>query len=319
MLLDLYPNIMTEQIAGPLERYADPPHIASRAPTKAVLCSAYGVQIALRTPFGLLDHLPSPLIPVAAGKDSETSSLVRFDFFEVRSAQGQPHFVVAENGSGLFASSDVKVAARVLESRVHLQVAALTDQAIFVHAGVVAWRGRALLLPGSSHSGKSTLVASLIAAGATYYSDEYAVIDLEGRIHPFPRRLRLRGSVEQEPSRDSIASAANGEGLEPLQAAWIMNLVYRPDGAWEPRRLTPGQTLLALLKNTVAVRRQSELTLGTLKLAVQSAAGWQSQRGEADIATSEIVRLMDANHRCSEVNENALEERNLNQLYEEIL
>jgi hypothetical protein len=34
-----------------------------------------------------------------------------------------------------------------------------------------------------SYSGKTTLVSELIRAGATYYSDEYAVIDERGRVH----------------------------------------------------------------------------------------------------------------------------------------
>ncbi len=286
---------------------------------KLVSCSAYGVQVALQTRFDLLEHLPSPLIPVPTREASGTAPLVRFEFVEARSSAGRPLFVVAEDGARLFASPDVKAAARTLESRVHLQVAALTDQAVFVHAGVVAWRGRALVLPGPSQSGKSTLVASLIAAGAKYYSDEYAVIDLEGRIHPFPRRLRLRDAMGQESSAGPVISMVDGEDLEPLQPAWIMNLLYRPDGAWDPKELTPGQTLLALLKNTVAVRRQSELTLKTLKLAVESAMGWQSQRGDADAAAREIVQLMDAGNRRSESNENALEDGNPDQLYDEIL
>jgi hypothetical protein len=306
---------MTEQIAGPIEvRYVDPPETAPRAPMEAVSCSAYGVQVALRTRVDLLEHLPSPLIPVAPSDNSKDAQRVRFEFVETRSAAGSPLFVVAGDGAGIYASADVKVAAQVLESRVHLQVAALTEQAVFVHAGVVAWRGQALILPGPSHSGKSSLVAALIAAGATYYSDEYAVIDLEGRVHPFPRRLRLRGAIEEESPAGLAASPVNGEDLEPLRAAWIMNLRYQPDGIWDPKELTPGQTLLALLKNTVAVRRQSELTLRTLRIAVESASGWQSQRGEAGDTAREVFRLMDAGNRCKEVNERAVEEGNLNQV-----
>jgi hypothetical protein len=311
---------MTEQTVGPIEdRYVDPPQIAPRSPMKVVSCSAYGVQVTILTGSDLLEQLPSPLIPAAPGEGSETIERVRFEFAETHSAEGQPLFVVAEDGTRIFASPDVKVAARVLESRIHLQVAALTSQAVFVHAGVVAWRGRALILPGPSHSGKSSLVASLIAAGATYYSDEYAVIDLEGRIHPFPRQLRLRRAIEQEPPAAPTASRVSSEALEPLQPAWVMSLRYRHDGVWNPKELTPGQTLLALLENTVAVRRQSELTLRTLGLAVQSAVGLQSERGEAGNAAQEIIRLMDAGDRCGEANKKALEEVNLNQLYEEIL
>jgi hypothetical protein len=69
-----------------------------------------------------------------------------------------------------------------------------------VHAGAVVLGERALLMPGATHAGKSSLVAELLRRGATYFSDEYALIDSEGRVHPYPRPLLLRnGSPEQYP------------------------------------------------------------------------------------------------------------------------
>ena len=305
---------MIEQTRGPIDRYVDPPQVATSAPLKLLSCWAYGVRVSLRSTLDLIEHLPSPLIPAAPEENPGSAPHAHFDFVEARSADGRPLFVVAEDSAAVFASSDVRVAARALESHVHLQVAALTDQAVFVHAGVVAWRGRALILPGPSHSGKSSLVASLISAGATYYSDEYAVIDLEGRIRPFPRRLRLRNGVGQEWQASPVPSRQNGEVLAPLQAAWIMNVRYRPDAAWDPKQLTPGQALLALLENTVAVRRQSELTLKTLGRIVESASGWQSERGEAGNAAREIVGLMEEDDRCGDTKERTVTKTNVNQL-----
>src|SRR5215831_2410197 len=78
------------------------------------------------------------------------------------------------------------------ESHLQLTVAEYAPRHIFVHAGVVAWNGNAILIPGPSFSGKSTLVAELLRAGATYYSDEYAVIDDQGKVLPYPRDLRIR-------------------------------------------------------------------------------------------------------------------------------
>lgn len=69
-----------------------------------------------------------------------------------------------------------------------------------VHAGAVLWGERILLLPGITHSGKSSLVAELLRRGATYFSDEYALVDSEGHVHPYPRPLLLRnGCPEQFP------------------------------------------------------------------------------------------------------------------------
>jgi len=54
----------------------------------------------------------------------------------------------------------------VLESEIRQGVAAEARERIFVHAGVVGWRGSAILVPGRSRSGKTTLVAELVMEGA---------------------------------------------------------------------------------------------------------------------------------------------------------
>src|SRR5262245_38089017 len=60
----------------------------------------------------------------------------------------------------------------LLERRAHMYLASETRLVAYVHAGVVKWRGAAILLPGRSFAGKSTLVKTLCEAGATYVSDE---------------------------------------------------------------------------------------------------------------------------------------------------
>ena len=69
----------------------------------------------------------------------------------------------------------------LLEYEFEMHVAEQASRRVFVHAGAVGWNGRAIVLPGQTRSGKTTLVAALVRAGATYYSDEYAVIDTQGR------------------------------------------------------------------------------------------------------------------------------------------
>jgi hypothetical protein len=103
-----------------------------------------------------------------------------------------------------------------LEAHLDLIVAAEARRRLFVHAGVVGWRGRAILIPGPSGSGKTSLVAALIRAGATYYSDEYAVFDPRGRVHPYPRPLSIRGEPG-EPRRPVPASDLGARtGVVPL-------------------------------------------------------------------------------------------------------
>ena len=45
-----------------------------------------------------------------------------------------------------------------MEQEISLFVGEMSKNRIFVHAGVVGWKGRALLLPGPTRTGKSTLV-----------------------------------------------------------------------------------------------------------------------------------------------------------------
>ena len=69
---------------------------------------------------------------------------------------------------------------------------------VFIHAGVVCVGGTSIVIPGSSRSGKTTLVAELVRAGAMYYSDEYAPVDSEGMIHPYAKPLSIRSAASHE-------------------------------------------------------------------------------------------------------------------------
>ena len=89
-------------------------------------------------------------------------------------------------------------------------IAEVARNRVFVHAGVVGWKGRAIVIPGRSYSGKSTLVSELIRAGAAYYSDEYAVFDSRGRVYPFAKPLEMRDVVRHVEEIASDARALGG-------------------------------------------------------------------------------------------------------------
>lgn len=61
-----------------------------------------------------------------------------------------------------------------------------------VHAASVSLGGRAVVIPGRSGAGKTTLALALALAGWTYLSDEVAAIGPGGDVvHPYPRPLAL--------------------------------------------------------------------------------------------------------------------------------
>src|SRR5690348_11129110 len=142
-------------------------------PWPVALCfAAYGAVVVLRASEASLRPSLEQLAPPGAGRiaaerpDVTYSIVVADGWHEIYDGQ-QPI------GRGR-ALEEMLVS---LESQLHLRVATLARTRLFVHAGVVGWRGGAILIPGRSHTGKSSLVAALLALGATYYSDEYAVLD----------------------------------------------------------------------------------------------------------------------------------------------
>src|SRR5262249_29439107 len=104
----------------------------------------------------------------------------------------KPFHRLFSNEEQIARSQDLALLVSAFEQDVQLAVAQKARRKVFVHAGVVGWRGRGIVIPGKSFAGKSTLVHELVRAGATYYSDEFAVLDENGRVHPFARLIALR-------------------------------------------------------------------------------------------------------------------------------
>jgi hypothetical protein len=168
-----------------------------------------------------------------------------------------------------------------LEFDLHLYVAEAARRRLFVHAGVVGWQGRAVIIPGRSFSGKTALVAALVRAGATYYSDDQAVLDARGRVHPFPTALSIRDETGKLLSRCPAEALGGPLGAKPLPVGLVVVTRYRPRAHWRPRRLSPGQAVLALLANTVSARRQPEVALTMLRQVASQAPALEGVRGEA--------------------------------------
>ena len=64
---------------------------------------------------------------------------------------------------------------------------------VSVHAGVVSFANGCVLLPAAAGSGKTTLTAALVRAGATYYSDEIALLETATlAVTPVPLALTVK-------------------------------------------------------------------------------------------------------------------------------
>ena len=139
---------------------------------------------------------------------------------------------------------------------------------VFVHAGVVAHGGGALVLPGRSLAGKTTLVAALVAQGAAYLSDEFAVLDAEGAVHPYPKPLSLRVNPDSLAQWDAPVEHFGGVAADrAFRAAIIAVTRYERGAQWRPVRRSPADGAMALLSNAVPARERPAETLAAVRRA----------------------------------------------------
>jgi hypothetical protein len=190
---------------------------------------------------------------------------------------------------------DLRHAFAVLESELRQSLAARATRRTFVHAGVVGWRGKAIVVPGRSRSGKTTLVAELIRAGASYLSDEFAVLDARGRVHPFAKTLSIRaaGGCDLHVRRPSAEELGGQSGTEPLPIGLVVLTSHRPGARWQPQTLSPGQAVIEILAHTVPARLRPAESLQALERSVARAIVVKGERGEARELAPELLRLLE--------------------------
>jgi hypothetical protein len=63
---------------------------------------------------------------------------------------------------------------------------------------------------------------------------------------------------------------------------------YQPRARWQPGELSAGQTLLALMDNAVAARREPSYSMPILGATITATTAVQSKRGE----TGEVARAL---------------------------
>lgn len=205
------------------------------------------------------------------------------------SERGQELLVHVE-GRLIGATSEDELALGMIDAQIRAQVALLAPEHIFVHAGVVSVGGRAVVLPGFTYTGKTTLTRALVEAGGVYYSDEFAVIDAGGLVHPYPKPLSIRDPDGSGRTAETAAESLGGAtGREPVAPGLIAVTSYRPGVTLAPLRLSSAAAMLALLGHTIPARTRPEQSMSALRAAVQGARAWRSERGEAAQAAQAIM------------------------------
>jgi hypothetical protein len=232
-----------------------------------------------------LDRYVLPWLPRAAISSARADRLV-----EVRRAGDGAGLEILVDGVLAGAAPSPLAAIPRVQRALDETVVRCQSVVAMVHGGVVAHDGRAILLPGPTHAGKSTLVAELVRRGAPYFSDEYALIDADGRVHPYPRPLLLRdGSGDDKPR---LATELGGTvAHEPLPAGLIVGVSYAPDASPFLQAMSQAEGVLLLLRNTPQALIDQPWILPPLERAVGGAACFAGLRGEAQEAAAAIFEL----------------------------
>src|ERR1700704_5270497 len=218
--------------------------------------SAFGVRAGVRVnESGALPHI-LPLLP-PGWKKSRTVIVERLYSLVVaqdseRAGVRRLH-VLYRDSMRIARDARLNQVLAALETDLHRYTAEAASDMTFLHAGVVGWQGRAIVLPGRSLSGKTTLVREMLRLGATYYSDEFAVVDNAGLVHPFARPLGIREDASYAQTKYTAERLGAASGVKPLPMGMAVICKYEAGAPWQPAPLSQGQGTLELLANSVAV------------------------------------------------------------------
>lgn len=181
-----------------------------------------------------------------------------------------------------------------LDSKIRLTVAEFAENFVFLHAGVVGYKGKAIIIPAKSFSGKTTLVAELSKRGLDYYSDEYAVLDENGLVHPFTKKLSIRGIIDDYQQVDiDVEELGGNKGVEPLKVGLILVSKFIKKGKFNPKIVSSGEGIIESISNSVSIRQNPKFVLQVLSIITNEAKIVKTSRGEASSFADKFLPFLD--------------------------
>lgn len=192
-------------------------------------------------------------------------------------------------------------------------IAVRAQRYLVLHAAVIGYEGRVLLLPGAPGVGKSTLCAGLVARGWRLFSDELALLEPEtGLVHPIPRPLSLKGPsigvirsfapdmtfgplchetskgtmAHVRPPADSVARAG-----EPGRLGWLAFPRFEPGASFDRSALSPEEALHTLIGCAFNYPTQGARGFHALVDLIESCPPMCLTYGDLERACSEITAM----------------------------
>ncbi len=247
--------------------------------------------------------LTGVLAPLRAGPDAVGSAWIALDEDDGAWTLTSSAGTVARTGSRLAG------ALRVISEINHLAVTGRPHDLV-LHAGAVARDGRAVVLPGSSNRGKSTLTTALVGAGYAYLTDEAAAIRAGGVVAPYPKAIALDpGSFPLFPDlaptdgRNGLAAALAGRewhvdpsrvgaiaGTRPVRV--VVCPRWRAGSSTRLHRLAPAEALHVLLGETFDFGGAAPVVFPRLARLVETVPVYRLGYGDLDRAVATVRALL---------------------------
>ncbi|MFL5576146.1 MAG: hypothetical protein ACJ79S_09290 [Gemmatimonadaceae bacterium] len=213
-------------------------------------------------------------------------------------AGARPALALYDGASRVHLTRDRDALLDEFDAALRVALADTSPTHLFVHAGVVGFGDSAIVLPGASLAGKTTLVRALLALGATYLSDDVAVVDGEGRVHPYATPLAVRADADSPQVPHDASSLGATVGRAPLPVGLVAFTHYRAGATWGPREIgSVGAAALSLLPHTAAVRHDPKRTFTLLGRLLDGALVLSGARGEADACGRALLRALEERRR----------------------
>ena len=258
---------------------------------------SYGVKVEITGNDPELVAEASALARRAMLNDVREISIGEVDHrLEVNKTRGGTYIFV-QNGRRVASGRSRKKFLQLFDSMLCVAIGEYAHDRVFMHAGVVGWREKAIVIPANSYQGKSTLVSELVKQGASYYSDEFAIFDKDGRVHPYARPISMRSTTggrlrAYELTPDSVGGTY---GVMPIEVGTVLLTKYVPEARWAPKIISPGSGVLEMLPHTMPLRHRPDFTLQVLNKIASHAIIASGPRGSAEGFAKILFNFID-NH-----------------------
>jgi hypothetical protein len=249
--------------------------------------AAFGVPWELRTDDASAFNLLLERLPPGSAPTRIKTTARRYSLRTLSPALSEPEpcYLLEADGRPMLCTSDAGEIAEALEDDLRWLVAERSPRRVFLRAGVVGWRDRAIVIAGGPRSGKSTLVRAFVACGATCFSEEYAVLQ-GSTVEPYPSRLP-RWSVPRVSLGAWVDEGARAP--QPVPVGVVLFAHYQPGAVFKPKMISRGKFMLGLFRHAVASQRNPERVLRTLEAVLRRCNALEGVRGDAASVASYLL------------------------------